>query len=311
MGACRKQFHNAFGSFGCGQCLVCRINKRRGLVNRLMCESYFHTQMTFITLTVDDSKVTESTGALNQVLDTSYVQSWLNRFRMRVAPTRIRYFLIGEYGPGTLRPHYHAILFGYPPCPFGGSRNIVYRSGTRQCRCDICTPVFDTWAVGDVSLDEFNFDSAAYVAGYVVDKINEKKRPGFESIRLNSDGLGVKIVPLIVDNPDVLASDPTFNTLSHGGKVLPMSKYLKGKIRDALSKKFPEEVALKKESSRIAKSVVEQMRMRSQEFKEIRKEALENGNLTNFQICKYELDKKNQVYLNKVAKNKQFKKGKL
>lgn len=276
-----------------------------------MCESYFHDEITFATLTVDDARVTEKTGAINVSLSKPLVQGWLNRFRMRVAPTRIRYFLVGEYGTATLRPHYHAILFGHPPCLYGGSRPTVYRYEDRQCSCDSCSPVAKSWGVGKVTLDAFNFDSAAYVAGYVVDKINEKERPGYESFRLNSDGLGSQIVPFIVNNRDVARVGSDFNTLSHGGKVLPMSKYLKGKIRSALSEKFSEEVAKSKEDARIAETVVERMRMRAQEFKEIRKEAMKNGKLSNFDICKYELDKKNQAYLNKLARNKTFKKEKL
>lgn len=311
MSGCRKPFSNAFGAHGCGQCLPCRINKRRALVNRLMCESYFHENISFVTLTVDSDKCQTVRGAdtMDIFLNKPYVQKWLNRFRMRVAPTRIRYFLVGEYGSDHSRPHYHAILFGYPKCPYGGSKPIVYRQQNRQCPCDVCRPVLQSWRLGNVTLDSFTMDSAAYVAGYVVDKINEKK--GFESWRLSSDGLGVGIVAPIIQNPDVIRVGSQFSTLSHGGKTLPMGKYLKGKIRNALLQKLPEEIQNSEEAFRLGTLIVDKMRMRNEEYKKIRKEALKNGNLTPFEICKYELDKKNQAYLNKLARNKTYKKEKI
>lgn len=311
MSGCRKQYSNIYGSFGCKQCLPCRINSRRELVNRLLCESYFHDDITFVTLTVDSDKAATVKGAqgMDVSLNKPYVQKWLNRFRMRVAPTRIRYFLVGEYGTDLLRPHYHAILFGYPKCPYGGSKPIVYRAKGRQCPCDVCKKVALTWRLGNVTLDSFTMDSASYVAGYVVDKINEKK--GFESWRLSSDGLGAAIVPAIVSNASVIKAGSQFQTLSHGGKSLPMSYYLKRKIRNALLQKLPEPFQTSEENLRIGNTILEKMRLRAQEFKKIRKEAKANGKLTPFQVCKYELDKKNQAYLNKVARNKTFKKEKL
>lgn len=38
----------------------------------------------------------------------------MKSLRKAIYPHKIRYFLCGEYGPKTLRPHYHALIFNFP-----------------------------------------------------------------------------------------------------------------------------------------------------------------------------------------------------
>lgn len=280
------------------------MNARRGLVTRILCESLDHEQITFATLTVDSNKLGDTNRHLDSSLDKSFVQAWLNRFRMRVSPTRIRYFLVGEYGENLKRPHYHALLFGWPSCPYGGSRPIVYRSSGRQCRCEVCVPVLDTWGVGEVTLDSFSVDAASYVAGYVVDKLSEDVR--YPSFRLNSDGLGASIVPYIVSNPDFLRSSLDTSTIVIGGKRWPLSVYLRRKIADAVHKKL--QFSEKEIKARQIEKAFERMQLSFEKTAALRKEAHDNGKLSSFEICKYELDKKNTVYQNKLARNKLFRK---
>lgn len=298
----------SFKGFGCGQCFCCRINKRRENVTRLLAESLFHDDSTFITLTLDDN--TKETGYGVKYgdftqLNKSYIQAWLNRFRMRVSPTRIRYFLVGEYGKQTLRPHYHAILFGWPPCLYGGSNQMVFRQFDRPCPCPSCVPVHSTWAIGKVTLDRVEPESLQYVAGYVVDKIDEVE--GFESWRINSDGLGAQLVQHIVDNPDVDVWT-RMSTVKMFGKELPLGRYLKEKIKNVQMSRLQEDEEKKVEAQLAAEAFFQRLAERSATYKTFLEEV--EREKINLRRSRWEYDIKQQKIFNKLA-HKQVRKGRI
>lgn len=74
----------------------------------------------FFTLTYDEQSVPTSvdpeSGELLRTVRKSDVQAHLKRFRMNLKRERglsdWSYFITSEYGPRTLRPHYHGIFFG-------------------------------------------------------------------------------------------------------------------------------------------------------------------------------------------------------
>lgn len=77
----------------------------------------------------------------------------------------IRFFACGEYGPKLGRPHYHACLFNYEPEDkvFALMRNKVplYNSKT----------IDRLWGMGYTTIGDVTFQSAAYVARYIMKKI--------------------------------------------------------------------------------------------------------------------------------------------
>lgn len=295
-----------FKRHGCGQCKPCRINKRRELVCRILSESLFHENSTFLTLTLDDGRKDSPYGLKYgdyTSLNKGYVQAWLNRFRMRVSPTRIRYFLVGEYGTSSLRPHYHALLFGWPPCEYRAQP--VFRSFDRPCECRSCTPIVSTWAIGKVSLDEVTPDSAAYVAGYVVDKFDEV--PGFESFRINSDGLGAQIVPYILNNKDVNL-ETRFSTIKMFGKELPLGRYLKEKLKNVQMHEVEEKEELRRSAILAEEAFFERLAAKTEEFRKFQEEVVREGNL--IRKAHWEWDRKQQSIINKLATNKVFEKRK-
>ena len=106
MALCKKPFRG----FGCGQCLPCRIVKRRIWTHRIMLEAQMHEKCSFLTLTYDPEN--EPPG---RTLDPDDVQLWMKRFRERLRSEYgifVRQYLIGEYGDETQRPHYHSAPFG-------------------------------------------------------------------------------------------------------------------------------------------------------------------------------------------------------
>ena len=91
----------------CGKCIGCRIAKRKEWSLRMLHELTYHPQSSFITLTYDDYHLPSDNS-----LKKRHLQLFIKRLRKNLGERRIKYFACGEYGGQTMRPHYHAILFG-------------------------------------------------------------------------------------------------------------------------------------------------------------------------------------------------------
>lgn len=113
----------------CGKCPACLSQKRLDMVNRLKLEASASDFNIFFTLTYDELNVPRYSEVYPddelarllpdlQVVDKRSVQLFLQRIRNSFRPlhetTQLRYAICSEYGPTTLRPHYHGILFGLP-----------------------------------------------------------------------------------------------------------------------------------------------------------------------------------------------------
>ncbi len=148
----------------CGQCLGCRLDKSRDWAARMVHESTLHEENSFITLTYDDKHLPKD-GSLNK----KHFQKFVKRLRQKIAPKRVRYYQCGEYGDELGRPHYHACLFGLDfedkEWIGKGKNYILYTSKM----------LTDTWGLGFTSIGEFNFQTAAYCARYIMKKITGPK----------------------------------------------------------------------------------------------------------------------------------------
>lgn len=102
----------------CGKCPACLQNKRTSWAFRLQQELKICESANFITLTYNEENN-------NGSLDKMEIQRFLKRLRnlcykvdgyhySELDRLKLRYFLTGEYGSKTLRPHYHAIIFNLP-----------------------------------------------------------------------------------------------------------------------------------------------------------------------------------------------------
>lgn len=107
----------------CGRCDGCLLDRSRDWATRLMLEGMYHERMYFITLTYNDKflpVVYHANGITGEVdgkiptLCKSDIQYFNKRLRRAFNNEHIRFYLIGEYGPSTERPHYHGIYFGLP-----------------------------------------------------------------------------------------------------------------------------------------------------------------------------------------------------
>jgi hypothetical protein len=150
-------------SLPCGQCRGCRLERSRQWAVRCMHEASLHEQNCFITLTYDNDHCPS-----DRSLNYGDFQRFMKRFRKRFKDFTIRFYMAGEYGEKFERPHFHACIFGFnfpdltlwKRTPSGA---LIYRSKSLE----------DLWPFGYSSIGDVTFESAAYVARYVM-----KKRTG-------------------------------------------------------------------------------------------------------------------------------------
>lgn len=100
----------------CGKCNFCLLTRRIDWSFRLAQELKVATSAKFVTMTYSDEKLRIKDGI--PVLDKRDVQLFLKRLRKACSELdkalKIRYYVVGEYGENTERPHYHMLLFNVP-----------------------------------------------------------------------------------------------------------------------------------------------------------------------------------------------------
>ena len=175
----------------CGQCLGCRLDHSRMWAMRIVHESSLHEfdgGNCFVTLTYRDKSECDVDQLRNGFhvpddwsLNKKHFQDFMKRLRRFYAPQKIRFFHCGEYGNSCEhgldlelvgcplcnvgRPHYHACLFN---CSFADLES--YGSSNGELR--YTSPTLERiWQYGFVDVGELNFDSAAYVARYILKKV--------------------------------------------------------------------------------------------------------------------------------------------
>lgn len=202
-----------------------------------MLEAKDHEQSAFITLTYDDKNLPE-----NSSLDPRHSRDFLKRIRRVMEPTRLRYFLVGEYGGETQRPHYHLALFSYPFCTFGRSR---YKKITDNC-CIPCDTIKHIWGRGLVDLGDITPYSAAYIAGYTTKKLTDslsnnqlgQRHPEFTRMS-RRPGIGADLMHDVADsllqhctdNQGRYSGDDVPTQLRSGKQTYPLGRFLRRKLR--------------------------------------------------------------------------------
>lgn len=144
----------------CGQCWGCRLQQSREWAVRCVHEASFHKQNCFLTLTYDNAYLPE-----NGSLVKKHLQDFWKRLRKYVGERRIRYYACGEYGSQLLRPHYHAIVFNWWP------DDALLFSFRGRTRFFVSSVLCRLWPYGFHTVSDVTYNSAAYVARYVLKKI--------------------------------------------------------------------------------------------------------------------------------------------
>ena len=139
----------------CGQCIACRVNRQRTWVGKMLFES-FTGPGSFVTLTYSDEQLPTCWSELGDRcygdLSKKHASDFLHRYRKLWGS--YRFFLVGEYGTKTERPHYHLIMWGQSPF-------------------DLQDRVEAAWRHGFVTVSLAEIGRMRYVARYTLKKLTK------------------------------------------------------------------------------------------------------------------------------------------
>lgn len=190
----------------------------------MMLEAGLNADNSFVTLTYETD-----VGSL----EPQHLTAFLRAFRKLVAPIKIRYYAVGEYGEKNGRPHYHIALFGWPSC-----RNPQHRG---YCRCAACKPISSAWGRGFIVNLPLELASARYIARYTIKKMTRTddprlgdRHPEFARMSLRP-GIGFGVLEMLaatIRRYNLLTpeGDVPFS-LKHGTTQHPLGRYLRRKLR--------------------------------------------------------------------------------
>lgn len=161
----------------CGRCTGCRIDRSKQWAVRCVHESQQYYNNCFITLTYNEDHLPE-----NNSLVKKHFQDFMKRLRKKFSgideiktidrfgkpslARPIRFYHCGEYGSKENRPHYHACLFNFD---FPDKEFWTIKQGNRLYTSKILD---EMWGKGYCIIGDVTIQSAAYVARYIMKKIN-------------------------------------------------------------------------------------------------------------------------------------------
>ena len=155
----------------CGRCKGCRLEYSRQWAIRCVHEAQMHDENCFLTLTYNPENLPK-----DHSLQKDAISKFIRALRDKTGE-KIRYFGCGEYGEKKNRPHYHVLLFGYD---FPDKELHTVKNGNPLYKSELLESV---WKKGFCSIGEVTFETAAYVARYVMKKW--KKDPREEETEVN------------------------------------------------------------------------------------------------------------------------------
>ena len=164
-------------NLGCNQCIGCRSRLARDYAMRMLGEIEYQKSVgvndfCFLTLTYSDENLPPE-----NLLNIDDVTKFIHRYRKYCQRNRnnkvFKYYVKGEYGSKTQRPHYHLIIVGDNCMPIQGEdfgEVTVHRSGRRNI-CYNSPVIRKYWLYGINATCPFTAQSSldasvAYSVGY-------------------------------------------------------------------------------------------------------------------------------------------------
>lgn len=154
----------------CGKCFGCQRDKARTWSHRIKLESFSCKKPNnnlFVTLTYSNENLTtifdpeqsKYFDTLNKNDVTKFLDNLRKTYKRYYNISPMRFFLCGEYGSNTKRPHYHLILFNSP---------LELHLETPGNFSNLFISKF--WNLGHSQINLADDPSFSYVAGYVTKK---------------------------------------------------------------------------------------------------------------------------------------------
>lgn len=201
----------------CGKCPACLSRRTSVWTFRLKTHAKNANTSHFVTLTYD-TRFVPITKRGFLTLDKRDVQLYFKKLRKaHPKEVQIKYYLAGEYGSKTFRPHYHIILFN-------ADIELIHKA----------------WDKGEVHIGELTEASAAYTAKYInKGKIipmhqNDDRLPEFS---LMSKKLGLNYLSEKIINYHRADIERNFITLEDGKKI-SLPRYFREKIWTELERRI-------------------------------------------------------------------------
>lgn len=211
-------------------------------MTRLLLESRLHNESCFLTLTYSEKNVPKSGSLIKR----DY-QLFLKRLRLAIHPTKCRYYLVGEYGGVSGRPHYHVVLFGYGCGVRPGLLRFDGRVGSFTEQEEV---LLQSWGKGNIHVASVTEASLQYACKHltkglkneVVDDGCPVRVPEFARMSLRP-GIGGDAVDAFEEAFSSTAAGALALHVLGGdapsrvrieGKTLPIGRYLRSRLRDRL-----------------------------------------------------------------------------
>lgn len=213
VGECRAVAFRHY-TIPCGKCIGCRLDYSATWANRLMLEYKYHDpdKCWFVTYTYDNENVpintyTADDGSTGYSLSLrkSEVRQFHKNLRKQYTD-RFRFFLAGEYGERTFRPHMHAIYFNLPLDP---QKLVFWKVSDQGFTMWTCPELEKVWRRGRVIVSKVSWETCAYVARYVTKKLNGPAAEFYTTFNLEPEFSLMSRKPGIgrlyyEDHPDVI-----------------------------------------------------------------------------------------------------------
>lgn len=132
---------------------------------RCVHEASLHPDNIFITLTYDNDHLPPGGSLFYRDYQLFMKRLLVHTERHTNRPIGVRFYMCGEYGETFGRPHYHAILFNYDL-----EDKVLWRM-ERGNPLYTSSILSDLWGKGHTSVGGVTFQSAAYVARYIMKKV--------------------------------------------------------------------------------------------------------------------------------------------
>lgn len=248
----------------CGKCVGCRLAYSRAWADRCMAEASYHDSSFFVTLTYDNdhipNAVIKDTGEIMQygTLVKRDCQLFMKRLRKNYRyDNKIRFFLAGEYGSQTARPHYHVILFGLKLNDL-----VLYKKDRGYC---YWTSKFieEAWQhKGYCVVAPVTWETCAYTARYIMKKQNGEASKKYDELGIIPEFTLMSRKPGISfecfeDNKESYLKFGEVNiSTEDGGRSIKNIKYW----NKHLEIEYPDDVKLMKEKCKKKMEVIQKIK---------------------------------------------------